>query len=132
MSGQWQQVGTVQVLQRRIYPIDPTRDPRAICVEVVVEPGYYPVYRKCDAFIWIMRGQLNERNEKIGDGLFSLNGGDVPGLEVQFPSGTYGVEQLAEFLEWPVCRPGPEQRLRFDILFSDNPRRPKDKTGEPK
>lgn len=119
MSGtEWEQVGTVEILRQRIYPIDPvTRtDTFGQRTEVVVEPGVFPVYRKADAYLWVMRGVLNERNEKIGDGLFVMHGGDNPvGLEVQFPSMTFGPEKFAEFLTEPICQDGPEQRLRFSL-----------------
>lgn len=120
MSDDWIQVGTVEVLRLRIYPIDPFSKLRTVCTEVVVEPGTFPVYRKYDAFRWIMRGRINERNEKIGDGLFNMHSGDVPtGLEVQFPSPAYGPEQFAEFLADSLCQPGPDQRLRFDVNLTE-------------
>lgn len=118
---EWSQVGAVETLVLRIYPLDPMTpdDARSICTEVAVEPGIFPVYRNADAFMWIMTGRLNERSEKIGDGLFVLNDGDVPtGLSVEFPSLTYGKEQFAKFLADPICQPGPAQRLRF-ILRDD-------------
>jgi hypothetical protein len=115
MSDKWKRVGTVEVLRQRVYAIDPNNGDRG-GTEVVVEPGPYPVYRKCDAYRWMMRGRVNERNEKIGDGLFILHAGDRPaGPKVKFPSRTFGAEQFAELLEEPVCQPGPEQRLRFSI-----------------
>ena len=41
-----------------------------LSTSVAVEPGHYPVYRKFDAFCWVMEGRINERMEKLGDGLF--------------------------------------------------------------
>lgn len=109
----WTQVGTVEVLRLRLYPIDPTSE-HPLRTEVAVEPGVYPVYRKYDAYRWVLRGRINERMAKIGDGLFVMNDGDVPtGLEVQFPSRAYGPEQFMEFLSDRICQPGPAQRLRF-------------------
>lgn len=114
MSG-WNQVGTVEILRQRIYPIDPNNI-GTLRTEVVVEPGVFPVYRKFDAYLWLMTGRLNERHEKISDGLFAMHGGDVPGgLSVIFPSPTFGVEQFAEFLSEEMCQEGPGQRLRFKI-----------------
>lgn len=116
MSMEWEQIGTVEVLRLRIYPIDPVGEPSPLRTTVAVEPGIYPVYRKFDAYLWLMRGRVNERNAKIGDGLYELNAGDKPtGVEVQFPSQIFGAEQFAEFLDDPICQPGPDQRLRFDI-----------------
>lgn len=68
----WEQVGTVEVLRARVYPLDPTSD-SVLRTTVYVEPGVYPVYRKCDAYRWMMSGKVNERNEKIGDGLFVMH-----------------------------------------------------------
>lgn len=111
----WEQVGTVEILRLRIYGIDPYSD-GPLRTTVAVEPGVYPVYRKYDAYCWLMTGRVNERNAKIGDGLFELNAGDKPqGLPVQFPSTIYGQEQFAELLSDEACQPGPQQRLRFTL-----------------
>lgn len=115
MSG-WERIGSVEILRLRIYPLDPNGEPSPLRTTVAVEPGIYPVFRRFDAFRWLMTGRINERHAKIGDGLFELNDGDVPtGLEVQFPSQVFGAEQFAEFLADPICQPGPEQRLRFRV-----------------
>lgn len=115
MVGEWEQVGTVEILRLRLYPIDPYSD-SVLRTEVAVEPGAYPVYRRFDAYRWIMQGRINERQAKIGDGLFEMHGGDVPtGPEVQFSSAVFGAEQFAELLTEPECQPGPKQRLRFLI-----------------
>lgn len=117
MNGrEWEQVGTVEILRSRVYPIDPNNIDGVLRSEVFVEPGKYPVYRKFDAYVWMMTGQLNERQEKLGDGLFAMHGGDNPaGLQVTFPSKTFGREQFAELLAEECCQDGPEQRLRFAI-----------------
>ena len=116
MSGnEWERVGTVEVLRDRVYPLDPTSD-STLRTTVFVEPGVYPVYRKADAYRWLMTGRINERNEKISDGLFVLHGGDNPvGQEVTFPSSTYGPEQLADLMAESICQPGPDQRLIFRL-----------------
>ena len=117
-SDDWVQVGTVELLRLRMYPIDPNAT-GALSTEVGVMPGTYPVFRKCDAYRWIMRGRINERNEKIGDGLFALHGHDRPvGHEVEFPSPTFGVEQFTDLLAHAVCQYGPDQRLRFKLTES--------------
>jgi len=113
---EWTQVGTVEVLRLRIYPIDPMGEPTPLRTTVAVEPGIYPVFRRFDAYRWMMEGRINERNNKIGDGLFELNEGDMPtGPLVRFSSQVFGVQQFAEFLADPMCQPGPGQRLRFRI-----------------
>jgi hypothetical protein len=115
VSDDWTQVGTVELLALRLYPIDPHAT-GALHTEVAVEPGVYPVFRKYDAYRWVMRGKINERNEKIGDGLYALYGYDRPtGPEVEFSSPTFGAEQFAELLAEPVCQPGSQQRLRFTL-----------------
>lgn len=120
-SHRWETVGWVTVLKLRIYPLDPQNgdDMRST---VAVNPGVYPVYRKADA-CWVMTGDLNERPEKISDGLFALHSGDNPaGLGLKFPSRIYGPEELAELLNDPVCRPGDEQRLHFVFPPTNDPR----------
>lgn len=112
----WTRIGTVEILRLRIYPIDPMGEPTPLRTYVAVEPGIYPVLRKFDAYRWMMTGRINERNEKIGDGLFVMHGSENPtGPVVTFSSRVYGVEQFAEFLADPICQEGPEQRLRFEL-----------------
>jgi hypothetical protein len=119
MSNEWEQVGIVEILRLRIYPLDPMGEPTPLRTYVAVEPGSYPVLRKADAYRWMMTGQINERNEKIGDGLFVMHGGDNPtGPEVRFSSQVYGVEQFAEFLADPICQSGP---LVFHIFATPAP-----------
>ncbi|WP_157931636.1 hypothetical protein [Mycobacteroides abscessus] len=115
-DAEWQQVGTVEVLHTRIYPLDPNVLDGPIATSVAVEPGTYPVYRKYEAYCWIMQGRLNEQSAKIGDGTYIMGGGDSPtGLQVQFPSRTYGAEEFADLLKDPMCMPGGSQALRFSI-----------------
>jgi hypothetical protein len=91
---QWEQVGAVEVLKFRLYPLDPNgNDKDPLRTWVGVDPGVYPLYRKADAYQWILTGRIDEQSEKIGDGLFVLHGGtNAVGLEVTFPSATYGPE----------------------------------------
>lgn len=120
MSAEWEQVGTVEIMRSRVYPIDPHGGDHALSTFVWVEPGVYPLYRRYDAYRWIMTGRINERPEKIGDGLFAMHNGDNPvGLEVQFPSSAYGPEQLADLMADPLSQPGPDQRLRFSMTPSE-------------
>lgn len=115
MIEEWQRVGTVEVLRLRIYPLDPAND-SVLRTTVAVEPGVYPVWRKGDVYRWMFTGRINDRNEKISDGLFVMHGGDNPlGPEVTFPSLTYGPDELAKLLAESICQPGPAQRLRFRI-----------------
>lgn len=109
------QIGTVEVLKTRIYPLDPETADHPLATTVVVEPGTYPLYGYWDAVFWVMTGKVNSRGfDKIGDGLFTMNSLDAPeGPAVTFPSRRYGPEQWAEFIAEPVCVEGhPEQRLR--------------------
>jgi hypothetical protein len=113
---EWELAGTVEILRLRIYPLDPQTADQPLATSVAVEPGVYPVYRKADAYCWVMTGRLNERQEKIADGLFVMHRGDNPsGVEVQFPSRIRGAEEFAELLAHPTCQPGPDQRLRFSL-----------------
>jgi hypothetical protein len=112
-------VGNVEIFRERVYPIDPD----GVCgagTDIFVSPGTYPLYRKGDAYCWLMTGRVNERIEKVGDGLFLLNQGDRgTGLEVQFPSRTFGPEQFADLMSDPGVQPGPERRLEFTIHTED-------------
>ena len=120
MTAEWKRAGTVEILRERVYKLDANAGDHVLAATVWVEPGVYPLYRKVDAYCWLMTGRINEREEKIGDGLFKMHNGDNPtGLEVQFPSKVFGAEQLAELMAEPCCQPGPEQRLRFTITEAD-------------
>lgn len=117
-----EQVGTVDVLATRIYPLDAAmrHDPDA--TTVYVPAGTYPVFQEHDTYYWVMTGRINGRGfRKLGDGMFSINQGDSPaGPEVKFPSATFGAEQFREFLAEPVCREGdPGQRLRFHLPLAE-------------
>ena len=114
-ASEWEQVGIVEVLKARVYPIDPLSE-HPLRTEVWVDPGVFPVYRKADAIRWMLSGRISERNEKIGDGLYALHSSDNPvGQEVTFPSRVYGIDEFAKFMEERLCRPGPERRLVFDL-----------------
>lgn len=112
------QVGTVEILRVRIYPIDPEQDVSDInATTAVVEPGEYPVYRESGATWWMLDGYVNKRGfERLGDGLFAINPGDEPTEEsVRFPSRRIGPDEFADLLADPVCVDGPEQRLVFKL-----------------
>ncbi len=55
----WREVGAVEILADRIYPLDPLRSDLGPSTEVVVPPGTYPWYRKGDSYCWLMRGRIN-------------------------------------------------------------------------
>ncbi len=116
-----EQVGTIEMLTMRVYPLDPNAKADVHRTTVVVQPGIFPVYRKFDTYYWMMSGRINGRGfEKLGDGLFSMNEGDSEaGPEVTFPSPTFGVEQFRDFLAESLCTEGdPAQRLRFTLTES--------------
>ena len=113
---EWEQIGTVEILRDRVYPVDPlNRD--FLRTEALVEAGSYPIYRKADAITWLMTDYLNERREKIGDGLFVVHSGDNPtgGLQVSFTARIFGVEEFLDLIADPVSQPGPDQRLDFHL-----------------
>lgn len=112
---EWEQIGTVEVLVFRVYPIDPTNNAPTL-TEVGVAPGTYPVYRRFDAIRWMMTGRINERHAKLGDGLYEMGGGDkATGPEVTFSSPVFGMEEFQKFLAEDICKPGPAQRLVFSV-----------------
>lgn len=108
------QIGTVELLRFRVYPIDP-RNPYG--AEACVDPGTFPVYSDGDTYSWVMTGHVNGAGvRQIGDGLFEVNPNDTPTeREVQFASRTFGRDEFAELLADPVCQEGPAQRLRFHL-----------------
>jgi len=113
-----EQVGTVDLLAVRIYPIDPKADVCDMDAPTAVEPGSYPVYQDGDTRYCLWSGRINERGiHPFGDGFFEVVAGDRPGdAEVRFPSRRWGPEEFAELLADPVCAEGPGQRLRFHFF----------------
>jgi len=110
-----QQIGTVEILRLRVYPLDPATADHPLSTSVVVDPGVYPLYRCMDARYWMMTGRLNGRGPvKMGDGLFSIQSSDeANSAEVRFPSPTFGPEQWADLLDDPTFAEGhAEQRMR--------------------
>lgn len=109
------QIGIVEVLRTRSYPLDASVDGGA---EVLVEPGTFPVYREGTSILWIMTGRLNLGGVvSMGDGLVVMTPGDVlSDLGVTFPSRRFGDEQFADLLAEPTCTEGHSaQRLRFSL-----------------
>lgn len=111
-------IGTMEILQLRIYPLDAAaKDPETT---VCVEPGIYGVFQDGDVVYFMLSGRINERGfHKLGDGLFMLNHGDAPGdVLVSFPTKRLGPKEWADFQADPQCQEGPEQRLRFTLVAS--------------
>lgn len=110
-----EQVGAIEILRLRVYPLDPAATDDGNRTTVCVSPGIYPVYRDFEAYYWLMTGQINNRGfHKLGDGLFSIVEGDDPaGPLVTFPSPRFGPAALAELLTEDGFTEGhPEQRCR--------------------
>lgn len=119
-SGRWQEIGTVEILVDRVYPIDPLHSGLGPSTEVIVPPGIYPVYRKGGSYSWAMRGRINGRSENLGGGLMVVGGDDEPtGLEVQFPNRTFSSSEFEELLVAPECQPGIHRRLKFTLNNND-------------
>lgn len=111
-----EQVGTVELLRERIYPLDPQTADHMLSTSVVVPAGIYPVYRDVMAYYWMMTGRINARGTpKIGDGIFSVVCRDeATGPVVIFPSMRFGPRQFTTFMAEPTCiEDHPDQRLRF-------------------
>ncbi|WP_406639144.1 hypothetical protein [Amycolatopsis sp. WGS_07] len=114
-----QQIGAVEILRRRIYPVDPDADTLDPGTELaVVEPGRYPLLQHGDHTYWIMNGvRLG------GDGGLDLAAPD----RVTCTSRRYTPTGWQHFLAAdPACQDGREgQRLRV-VLAADDPA-----TGQP-
>lgn len=106
-------IGTVEILRTRVYPRATDH------AEIVVEPGIFPLYETIDGIkYWVMKGRLNERFERLGDGIFALYPGDRPTGEMEtFRSPDFDPEAWEDFLlKDPVCmEDDPEQRLRITL-----------------
>lgn len=111
-------IGTVEILQARTYPIDPTNKLNT-ATEACVVPGSFPLLSDGYTYVWLMTGKLNGNFMRRGDGLFLASGFDLPidNLVVTFPSPSFGPQDWEELLDHPICHEGdPEQRLRITIL----------------
>lgn len=120
----WEQIGIVEILRSRVYPLDPSNESPSRTT-VFVEPGIYPVYQKDDAVRWLMTGKKNKRvdgkSERIGDDMYMMHPAhDNPyGADIPYASPSFSIDQLKEFMAEPMCQPGDEQRLRFDITLAE-------------
>jgi hypothetical protein len=120
MDDTFTQIGTAEITQLRVMPLDP-QSSSLVRTEVTVEPGTFPIVRSLDCIFVLFRGHLSSRYRKIGDGLFMM-GDDKPwGPKLVFPGRFYGIEQWQEFMQDTLCQPGPAQRyiLRMDEGWSD-------------
>jgi hypothetical protein len=112
-----EQIGTVIIVKKRVYPIDPKADiddPQI--TSVIVGPGKYPVYRDGISIYWQMTGVLNLWNSRIGDGAYSLADGEMHSDDdVVFYSKRFGPDEFAELRRHPDVA----QRLIFNITAPD-------------
>ena len=108
----FKQIGTVEILRQRIYPLDPLNYQGG--TEVVVEPGVFPVLSNGISRLWMMTGKIMVTS--LGDGMFIFGSQNADGPEVTFPSRTYGEEQWTDLMGDPMCDPdSPDCRLVFTI-----------------
>jgi hypothetical protein len=94
-----EQIGTVRITRPRIYKLDAWASDNYNPATAIVEPGEYPVYRDGFTRYWRMTGVLNHRSVRLGDGMFTMNGSDVPSEDdVVFYSLRYGPDEWADLL----------------------------------
>jgi len=111
-----EQIGEVEILRTRVYPLDAALRDEPHATTVVVEPGSFPLYQDGISRFWLMSGRVNVgRMHRLGDGIFALSGNDQPSdVVVTFPSRVFGPDEWAEFVAEPACSEGShEQRLRI-------------------
>lgn len=117
------QIGTVELLQERVYPRYPIRDQQLTTATPFVEvgPGLWPVYRQdeTDLIYWEMSGvsiTLEPTFRSMGDGMFTTYNDVVRGDTVTFRSRTFTPDEFDEFRTTdPTVLPGDGQRLVFDV-----------------
>ena len=112
-SATYAEVGTVEVLIARTYPLDPEATEGG--TDVIVFPGTFPLFSDGLTRFWMMRGELSDGLvRRRGDGMFTMTPADVPtGIEVVFPSRRFGPDEWDDLTSHDVCREGaPGQRLR--------------------
>jgi hypothetical protein len=120
------QVGTVKILEPRVYPRDARQnvtDPNAELVSV--DTGVWPVYRDDDGGIyWEMAGKVSHLESRVNTlgrssdtVTFGLSFVDVPtGYDVIFKSSTFTLDEFITFFTTdPLVVEGPEQRLVFHV-----------------
>jgi len=116
------QIGTVEILTRRIYHLDSAMAHEPNATTVVVEPGRYKLYRNGISIYWLMAGRINTgRVRRLGDGMLSMMPNDEAGGPlVRFPSRTFGPDEWDKFrLTDPTAQDGhPDQRLKISMLVN--------------
>lgn len=122
------QIGTVNILEPRLYPRYPVKpapmeiDTRTPLVQV--DAGKWPVYRGENGLIfWEMEGELVKIEptfQALGDGMFTMRQAVKPqGELVIFRSMTYTEEELAEFRATDPLVTGDDsvRRLVFEVTL---------------
>lgn len=118
-------VGTVNILEPRVYPRDPSRDVSEPGVELVsVDAGQWPVYLHDGELYWEMSGYLTRIESRVQQLdastsvlTFGLSFTDVPTrYQVIFRSKSFSLTEFGAYLlTHPLAQSGPEQRLVFDL-----------------
>ena len=89
-----QQIGTVTITRTRSTELDPWASDDFNPATAIVEPGEYPVYEDGFTRYWRMTGVLNHQSVRLGDGMFTMNSGDVRSDDdVVFYSLRYGPDE---------------------------------------
>lgn len=120
------QVGTVCILQERLYPRLPSKPPNSQLSNddqlVRVDAGTWPVYRGENGLIyWEMEGEcvrLEPYFQSLGDGLYASGTKLAPqGELVIFKSMTFTDQEFAEFRATDPLVVGDEseRRLTFEV-----------------
>jgi hypothetical protein len=122
-----EQIGTVEILTRRLYPRYPDKSTPDITTEtplVEVDAGKWPVYRSDDGVIfWEMEGELVKLEptlRSLGDGMFeSRVTPQRQGSRVIFSSLTFTDEEFAEFRASNPLVAGDNdvRRLVFEVVL---------------
>lgn len=111
---QCKQVGTVEILDKRVYPMDSTTpDPST---SAIVLQGVYPLYELGEAKFWVMEGVLNLGGlQTVGDGLMIRTPHDeISDIAVRFPTRALGPREWKALVDDPVAQEGhKDQRLRI-------------------
>ena len=121
------QIGTVKILQERVYPRYPVTPPRELTTAdefVSVDTGKWPVYRGDDGLIyWEMEGELIKIEptfQSLGDGMFISRQRAVPqARRVIFRSTTYTDAEFSRFRTTDPLVVGDDsvRRLIFEVML---------------
>jgi hypothetical protein len=118
-------IGSVNILQERVYPRYPVTPPRELTTAdefVSVDTGKWPVYRGDDGLIyWEMEGELikiESTFEDLGDSMFMSRQRAVPqGSRVIFRSTAYTDAEFSRFCTTDPLVVGDDsvRRLVFEV-----------------